>query len=489
MMLIIYVIGFIWCARIVANILSFCYLWYIKEYRFDRMLIHIKTEGLHILFAPPIRRPPMRPKAMVLVAGSLIVLFLFYLSLPFYPLLSIFIIDVFSFVTTGIVVFLLKLPTALYHAVIIFLATQKFRSHAPMIVVGVTGSIGKSSTKEYLTTILSTKYKVLKTPESKNALIGVAETIQKDLQSDHEIFVVEMAAYKKGEIASIARLVRPTVGIVTTINEQHLDLFGSLENTMNAKYELIDHLEKPAIAVFNADNEYTQEMAERASKAGKEIWMFTSQNNILSISRKTFRAIHIKSDLEGLTITIQLDKNKGTITVPVLGEHQVGSILAAIAGAVASGMSFDDAIAGAGLLRSFRKTMQPISGVNGSLFIDDTFNNNPQAAIAAIQFLTHAKGKKILVFQPMIELGSYSGQAHKEVGELAEKICDDIILTNGTYSQFFKQGIQSSGFRGQVHIFSAKAAADFISSRVKKDDIVLFKGKEAGRALGLLTNT
>lgn len=483
MMTIVFILLFIWCIRIIVNIFSFAYLWYIKEYRFDRMFVHIKTEGIRIVFAPMVRRPPVRPKALVLILGSITLLFFLYTILPFFPLISILIVDIFTFTTTAIVVGLLKLPTAAYHSFIVFFAARKLGFHIPMKVIGVTGSVGKSSTKEYLATILSTKYNVLKTFGSKNALVGVAETINKELVPEHEVFVVEMAAYKKGEIADIARLVLPTVGIVTTINEQHLDLFGSIENTMNAKYELIEHLQNPAIAISNADNTYTHQMAQRAAHEGKEVWMFTAKREIIPFAKRIFRASNIDAGLTKLSFIISLNKQKRNIEVPLLGEHQVVPILAAVAGAVACGMSFDDAVAGARMLQPFRKTMQPISGINGSLFIDDTFNNNPQAAMAAIRFLTHAKGKKFLVFQPMIELGPYSEQAHREVGELAGKICDEIILTNHLFSQFFIEGAKAAGFTKLIHIFSPQEGSNFIQSNTAKNDAVLFKGKEAAQIL------
>ncbi len=477
---------FLWALRIIANVLSFVYLWYIKEYRFDRMWVYIKTASLKSLIFPSFRRPPIRPKAFFLVSASVAILGMFYIFFPFIPLAKILIVDLLTFPVMSILVFILKLPTALYHEFVLYQAKRKLETHSPMMVIGITGSIGKTTTKEFLATILQSKFHVLKTSGSQNAAIGVAEVILRELQPEHNVFIVEMGAYRKGEIAKIVRLVQPQVGIVTAINEQHLDLFGSIEHTMAAKYELIEHLTGKSIAIFNADDEYVRRLSERAKGEGKEIWMYTKEGKTSSVAKKMFQAEDVKADLETISFTVIVDAVKQHTEIHLSGEHQVSTVLAAVAGAVACGMSIKEAIHNTSYIRPFRKTMQLVPGIHGSHFIDDTFNNNPDAAKAAISFLKKAKGRKFLVFQPMIELGSYAQKDHEEVGKLAGSICDKIILTNDTFSRFFIKGARSSDFHHEVHVFSPKTAAAYLSSHIKKDDMVLFKGKEAGRVLNLL---
>lgn len=474
---------FFWIVRIIANILSFVYLWYIKEYRFDRILVHIKSQGLPRVIFPFFRHPPLRPKAVILVLGSCVALLFLYIALPFTLIVSIIIVDLVSFPVVSLLVLLLKLPTVLYHELIYYQAKQKLSSHRPMLIVGITGSVGKTTTKEYLATILGTKFQVIKTKESQNSAIGVAETIMKDLRPEHEIFVVEMAAYTKGEIAKIAKLVKPQIGIVTTVNEQHLDLFGSLENTMEAKYELIHHLSGRSVAIFNADNPYTRRMAELAKKEGKEVWMYTKEGTTVLWAKRMFLARNITVKLETFVFTLIADNQQERITIALSGEHQVSTVLAAIAGSIACGMSIKEVASAAKEIRPFRKTMYLTRTKHGVLLVDDTFNNNPDAAKAALEFLSRAKGKKIFVFQPMIELGSYTEEGHKEVGALAGKICDEIILTNPTFSQFFIERAKAAGFRQPIHIFSPQTGAAFIQSHTKKGDMVLFKGKEAAKVL------
>ncbi len=479
---------FLWMIRISANIFSFVYLWFIKEYRFDRMVVHIKSSGIKFLLFPSFRRPPFRPKAFALVVCCFAVLMSIYFLLPLSRLVNIITIDLISFPVVAAMVFIFTVPTAIYHELVYFRAKQKILAHKPMIVVGITGSIGKSTTKEFLATILKDRFQVLKTAGSQNAAIGVAETILRDLKPDHEIFVVDMAAYKRGEIAKIARLVNPQIGIVTAINEQHLDLFGTLEHTMEAKYELISHLTGSGIAIFNADNPFTRRMAEQAFREGREVWMYTKEGMKYSGASKIIEGKNIMASIDSLSLTIAAGIEKEALTVPISGVHQASTVLAGVAGSMACGMSLMDAVRNARRITAFRKTMERISGPNGSLFIDDTWNNNPEAASMAIRFLSLAKGKKFLVFQPMIELGGDTQRAHKEVGALAGKICDEIILTNRTFSQFFIEGATDGGFGHTVHIFSPNQAATFIGSHVQKGDMVLFKGKEAGKVLNALSS-
>ena len=487
MIWIIYVVVFLWLVRIVTNVLSYIHLWYVKEYRWDRMRIHLGTpQGKRILFLP-FRPPPLTPKTFVLFWATLIILELIYVSLPRTSiLLKLAVIDLLTFPVVSVIVWVLKIPTQLYHAYKIRRAIHLLRLHKPMRVIGITGSFGKTSTKEYLATILSSKYKVLKTSDSKNSPIGIAEVILGQLKPEHEIFIVEMGAYKKGEIAEMCHMVNPQIGIVTAINPQHQDLFGSIETTMQAKYELINGLPKDGIAIFNADNEKTLEMAQWAKREGKLVWVYAKEGKKLSNVDQIIRARNVETKLDSVSFDVIMGKQRANVEANVLGEHQVSNILAAILAANAVGMNLEQAAKTAGNIRPFTKIMQQVKGVNSALFINDTFNNNPDAAKVAIDYLAQTKGRKILVFQPMIELGEYADSAHWEVGEAAAKVCDEIYVTNATYIDAITAGVQSVNKNKQVVALPAKAVAARIKKQVTGGDTVLFKGKEAGYILRLL---
>lgn len=475
-----------WGFRIFVNVLSYAQLWRVKEYRYDRMMIHLRTpQGKQFLF-PVWKRPALAPKTIALVVGTLGILAGVLVSLPFSLVVKLFILDLLSFPVTFIIIGIVYAPTVLYHRYVIRKALAKLRAHKPMMVIGITGSFGKTSVKEYLSAILSTQFRVLKTAESKNSPIGIAEVIQSSLKDDHEIFVVEMGAYKMGEIATMTSMVQPQIGIVTAINPQHQDLFGSLDVTMQAKYELLARLTGKKIALVNADNERTRTMGDWAKRDGCEVWQWTKDGTKYDGPR--FWADNIVADSKGVVFDAHFGKAVGKVRTRVLGEHQVGNILAALAAAVACGMDFAKAVRAASSIQAAAKVMQAVEGIAGSTFINDTFNNNPDAAKAAISYLGSRPNKKILVFQPMIELGEFALPSHTEVGAYAAKHADAILLTNRNFYPAFEQGVRSVSQTVPLIVVTPKQGAAFIRERVSSGDTVLFKGKEAEQVLRALTS-
>lgn len=453
-----FIIATIWGLRIFLNILSYIHLWYLKEYRFDRMLIHLKSpQGKKLLF-PVWRRPPITPKTVVLFFGAVFCLSFLFVLLPVFPVWKLVIIDILTFPVLTILVIVTKIPTLIYHWILIRRAVAKLRAHKKMVVIGITGSYGKTSTKEALATLISQKYKTLATRASKNSPIAIAELVLSDLRSDTEVFIVEMGAYKKGEIAQMCRMVRPEIGIVTAINAQHQDLFGSIENTVEAKYELLMGLTGRRIAIINSDDPRVAGMGKRARGQGCQV---------------------IEYSTKGIALTLRADRGLhfDGVSVRLFGRHQASNVLAAMRASEEVGMTKAEIIRACKFIRPLSHTMNPVKGVNGSIFIDDTFNNNPDAAIAAIDFLSTRHGKKILVFQPMIELGSYARKEHERVAKRGTAVCDEIILTNDSFLDAFSP----SG----VYL-PPNAAAKHLKKTVVRGDTVLFKGKEAGRVLQLL---
>lgn len=471
----ILLIAIFWELRIVLNSLTYAHLWWVKEYRWDRMIIHLRTPQGKRFWRLPWRRPPLSPKSALLVLLTLAFGGYIVWAIHVPLLLRLAIADVVSFPLTWMFVFLLNMPSKIYHRLLITLAVRKLRSHKPMTVIGITGSYGKTSTKEYLATILSSKFNVLKTQASKNSPIGIAEVVLKNLGPEHEVFVVEMGAYKRGEIAEMAEIVKPQIGIITAINAQHQDLFGTLENTMKAKYELIAGLTGKRIAIMNSHDRRVQTMAKWARRDGCDVW------------ERRLTATDARAGFQWLEFTCHFGKEKAKVKVRVVGAHQVTNILLAIAGAVAAGMNFEEAARAAGSIQPAAKVLEMLPGVNGSTFINDTFNNNPDAVRAALDVLAWGKYQKILVFQPMIELGVYASQSHEAVGEYAGNIASEIILTNRNFYEDFVRGVRRRTQDVNVSVLSPEKAAALIRAKAKRGDIVLFKGKEAEHVLRAIT--
>jgi UDP-N-acetylmuramoyl-tripeptide--D-alanyl-D-alanine ligase len=520
---------------IVAYLIRFAYratsllwLWFMKEYRLDRMRIHLTThQGRALIFSKVtllllaalvvyattpftsevlaflsavflvlgvrhLRRgaanwfvPPRSPKVFALALAFLgFAASLFLLGYP--ALVTLAAVDILLFPVSAAIVFLFAIPTRAYHALVIREATQTLRKAKGLTVVGVTGSFGKTSVKDYLAAILSAQYKTIKTQASKNSAIAIAEIVKSELASDHKIFVVEMGAYKKGEIAGMSAIVRPEIGIVTAVNAQHQDLFGTLENTTQAKYELVAGLTGRKIAILNADDPRIRAMGAWAKRDGCHVWWYTKQNAETPSGDPVFRAQDIAWDLHGVRFTCSYKDTLVPVAAPVVGAHQVGNILAAVAAAVACGMEMASAAKGAAHIVPAKKVLEITSGVNGSTFIVDTFNNNPEGAKAALDVLSRAHGRKMLVFQPMIELGAYAKERHADVGAHAGRVCDVVFLTNNNWYEDFFAGVRTTSRQTQVKLSSPEKSAEFIQANVKKGDAVLFKGKDSEHVLARL---
>lgn len=470
-------IALLWIGRIVVNILSWAHLWRVKEYRWDRMRIHLKTPQGKRIYFPPVRRPPLSPKTMAFVLGMVFLLGTTVFVSGFPDPVALFVFDAASFPLTFLVVGILNVPVRWYHAIIIRQAHMRLRSHAPMTVIGITGSFGKTSTKEYLSEILGKSMPVLKTPESKNSSIGIAEAVKRNLRDDHRVFVVEMGAYKKGEIAEMSRLVEPQIAVITAINEQHQDLFGSIEDTMNAKYELIEGLKDKRIAVCNADDPRVVSMGQRAIRDGVSVW-WIGTGTTFPAGERMFRASGITEKHSTIAFLISDGKHSAKLQVGLNGRHQTTNVLAAIAAAVASGMRFADAVHNAQSIRPVSRVLDS-HVVAGITLIDDTFNNNPDAAKAALDVLSRSAGRKFLVFQPMIELGPHAAEKHREVGAYAARICDRVYLTNRNWYEHFLDGVRSARNSVPLSVLQGQTAARHIAPQLKSGDTVLFKGKEA----------
>jgi UDP-N-acetylmuramoyl-tripeptide--D-alanyl-D-alanine ligase len=474
--------------RILNNILGYINLWWVKEYRWDRMQIHLGTQqGKFILFMSFLKKPPISPKTISLFFLITLTIVLTFIYLPFVWWIKLLLCDLISFPISIFWVLMLKIPTIFYHQLIIKQAINKLRNHKQMKVIGITGSFGKTSTKEFLYTILSQQYQVFKTEASKNSPIGIAEAVNQSLKPNDEIAIFEMGAYKQGEIKQMAEMVKPQIGIITAINEQHQDLFKTIENTMQAKYELIQGLKNSKIAIFNADNEYTLKLANQAHQENYQVVLYTTQNNILpKLVKEIVKASEIQADLDSIKFILHYKDQQYPISINISGVHQISNILAAICGSLSCGMTISDIIPALNNLSAYEKTMEKIKGFNGSFFINDTFNNNPDAAIAAIDYLNLGKAKKILVFQPMIELGNFVNEAHKRVGAYAAGVCDVIYLTNENFNQPFIEGVKLVNEKLSVKILSPNDIALDIKKMINIDDVIMFKGKEAENVLRIL---
>lgn len=522
------VLFFIWVFK---STLFWVALWQLKEYRLDRVLIHLRetTQGKNLLFSKlvtlkwiiilswililerndfillyrisvvvvllyqvylvlkeylskSIQRPVFTLKAILIIFLAFSIVSLFY----FIPFMERFVWLLFLEQLIPLLVYFFVLsmsfPTEIYRDWQIEKARKKIKEHKKLFVIGITGSYGKSSTKDYVAQILERKFKVLKTKGTNNTPIGIAKTILSGLRKETEIFVVEMGAYKRGEIREMCEIVNPKIGIITAVNEQHMSLFGSLENVAKTKYELIESLPKDGLALFNGNNEIARQLWSKTNK--KKILYKTGSSEKDDDSIVNASNIHVKPDF--ITFYVRIGNKKINLSSPLIGTQNIENILPGIAVANYLGVNDKQIKNAVALLSPLPKSMEYHKSENGSTFIDDTFNANPQAVLAALNYMKIYKGRRILVFQPMIELGKNAKSEHYRVAKKISEICDNLLLTNKNFYNSIKKGIEDGGGNCAVLTGDPQSFSEFIKDETNKGDIVVFEGKEAANVLGLI---
>nr|WP_246565768.1 UDP-N-acetylmuramoyl-tripeptide--D-alanyl-D-alanine ligase [Tissierella carlieri] len=351
-------------------------------------------------------------------------------------------------------------------------AQEKIKSRADLIVVGITGSFGKTSTKFIVGNILEEKFKVLNTPESYNTPMGLSKVINNDLTHEHNVFIAELGARNIGDIKEVAELVQPKIGVITSIGPTHIETFKNIDNIMKTKYELIEELPTDGVAIFNYDNEYIKKLAD---KTFKEKILYGLED----IENLDLYAEDIEVSEFGSTFTIK-DKDGNSIrcTTKLLGKHNVYNILAGVAVARLLDLSFDEIKNGIESLEPIPHRLNIINPGTGVIIIDDAFNSNPIGSKAALEVLSQFKeGRKIIVTPGMVELGAMEIEANKEFGTNIGKVCDYVILIGEKRTKPIYDGLMEVNYN-KDNIFIVNTldeATSHIQKLARPKDIVLFE--------------
>lgn len=357
-------------------------------------------------------------------------------------------------------------------------ALQRFastwRDQHPVRTIGITGSVGKTSTKELTASLLSHRYQVLKNPGNRNNEIGLPLTLL-ELEPQHECAVLEMGFYVPGEIRTLCEIAKPQVGVITNIGTVHAERAGSQEIIAQGKAELVEEL-PPApegTAILNQDDPWVR-------------WMFDkTQARIFSYGIKEsadLTAVDIETlGLEGVACTLIHQGKKHPVRSPLLGEFSVYTILCAAAAALVEGMSWD-AIESALQSSHFDLRLHHRSLSNGATILDDTYNASPESTIAALKFLQSLDGRRVAVLGDMLELGQYELAGHQSVGEFAAKAVDVLILV-GPRSKTIAESAMKAGFPSSNLQWypDSNQAAQPTAEIIQKDDMVLIKGSNSMR--------
>ena len=361
----------------------------------------------------------------------------------------------------------------------LFSAKKRIKTFQPK-VIGITGSYGKTSTKYILHQILSEKFNTLMTPDSYNTPMGICKVIRGELTAEHEIFIVEMGAYKRGDIRELCNLASPQIGILTAVGPQHLERFKSIENIAKTKYELIESLPPDGLAVFNCDNEICAGLADKREHDGNPVRRYATESFPVASSseRAELTATNIQHTDEGLTFTIHTSVGTTEIRTQLLGRHNVSNILAATAVATECGMTLEEIRVAIANVAPVPHRLQLTSSEGNVTIIDDSFNANPVGAKAALEVLTEIQGgKKVLVTPGMVELGEREYEENKRLGEHAADVCDLVILVGPRRTTPILDGLKAAQYPNQQIIvaLNLEEVKQHLATQVQAGDVVLFE--------------
>jgi len=342
-------------------------------------------------------------------------------------------------------------------------------------VVAVTGSYGKTSTKEIIAHVLSKRFRVLKTPRSFNTVMGICKVIREQLKPEHEVFVVEMGAYKAGEIARLCQLTPPHIGVLTAVGPQHLERFKTVERVAEAKYELMAALPLHGTGIFNGDDPLCRKLAARSGPFQTRLYgIEPARGHSLDVWASSVTITERGTEFDVATAQGQTAR----FVTKLLGQHNVSNILAAVVVGLESGLTLQELADSVRELEPIEHRLQRMDGAGGVTVIDDAYNSNPAGVRAALKVLdSFPGGQKILITPGMVELGDAEECEHRQMGMLAADVCDYVILVGPTRTRPIADGLRTKDFPAD-HIFLAQdldEATQRLQTVVRPGDVVLFE--------------
>ena len=354
------------------------------------------------------------------------------------------------------------------------IATAKRNLYKDLIVVGITGSVGKTSTKDMIYSVLSQKYKTLKTEGNFNNDIGLPLTILK--LREHEVAVIEMGMNHKREISKLTKIAKPQLAVITNVGTAHIGNLGSRENILNAKLEILEGMQKPKI-VINNDNDLLHEWKNNL-KENIEVHTFGIEN------KSDCMAENIKKSENNSEFICNINNEKIKINVPIGGDVFIINSLCAILVGKNLGLSDKQIQDGIENFELTKKRMEIIKLKNNITLINDSYNASLDSMKASIKYLSELKGKrKIAVLGDLFELGDYSEKIHRKIGEEIVKNKIDLLYLIGENSKYIKDEALKNGMnKNNIFYFNSKnEIINNLKNIMTENDIVLFKASNGMR--------
>ncbi|GAW92148.1 UDP-N-acetylmuramoyl-tripeptide--D-alanyl-D-alanine ligase [Calderihabitans maritimus] len=337
-------------------------------------------------------------------------------------------------------------------------------------VIGVTGSNGKTTTKDMIASVLAESGPTLKNSANFNNEIGLPLTIF-HLSYSHKATVLEMAMRGRGEIAELCYIAQPTGAVITNIGPAHYELLGSLENIARAKGELLEAIPPTGFAVLNGEDQWCIRLASRCR--GKVLFYGRGDN-------ADIRALDVRPVTgEGMAFTVRVGTDKESMFIPVLGEHNVLNALAAVGVGYQLGMSLQAIARGLKKVRLSPMRLEKFKGINDTMIINDAYNANPASTKASLKVLQHLrKTRAIAVLGNMLELGPLAEQGHREVGETVADLGIDYLFTVGDLAEKIARGALERGMpEEKIRVCRDNQEAwQGLQQLLRPGDVVLIKG-------------
>lgn len=357
-------------------------------------------------------------------------------------------------------------------------AAEHWRRQLNVHVVGITGSVGKSTTKELVAEVLSAKFSVIKNPGNYNNEIGLPLTMLRMTRAT-QVAILEMGFYIPGEIQFLCNLAKPNIGIVTNVGTVHAERAGSQESIALGKAELVENLPADGTAILNYDDPWVRWMADRSSAP------------VLSYSSNTEADITARDivghGLNGIEFTLVFKDQSRRIHVPLLGKHSVNTVLRAAATGFTLGMGWDEICAGLQTSTS-QLRLSSIHTRQGALVLDDTYNASPESTVAALDLLSEIPGRHVAVLGDMLELGVYEESGHQLVGQKAAATVDRLVAV-GSRARIIAETALHEGMPASAItcVDDASSASHVLRSHLDQQDVVLIKGSHGMRMDRIVT--
>lgn len=471
------------CGLVVTNVLFNVFQTYSNYYSYISLIFYFYLSIVFIInmYAVPKKTPlkyTRRMTRMVAIFFIVSAVLTFYLIAFFWGLSNIF-----NFAVVALTPALIPIIVSFVHIIMtpveeliksgfIKKAKRKLKAQSELIKIGITGSFGKTSTKYILNEILSQKYSICMSPNSFNTPMGLTKVVNKYLNDTHEILIAEMGAKDVGEIKFLCNIIKPNHSILTSVGNQHLATFGSIENITKTKYELVQSLDKNAIAIFNGDNKIVKELCNKTNLVNKEYVKINDKKAFVTASN-----LKVTSSGSSFDLIIK-GKESVECKTKLLGEHNIENILMAVALSYKLGVALPQIVKALKGLNAIPHRLELIKASNGVTILDDSFNASVEGSNSALKVLSMFKsGKKVVMTPGLVELGDEDRKENYEFAKRIAKVADKVIVVNRAYNEPLVAGLIDSGFKKE-NIYEAERLSDaklLFPKLLKKGDTLLIE--------------